>query len=118
MILNGRWVKDTPTFNLSFCERFGVRPLDFKGIHDAIFHEFDRKGNRHREYVYDHGPFADLPCDMIMASFRKYYPMYFTKGIIAIAGDFEAEALGEEKQPVSIPEVPDAPAPHLGADTC
>ena len=31
------------------------------------------------EYVYDHGPFADLPYDMIMAAFRKHYPIYFIK---------------------------------------
>ena len=31
------------------------------------------------EYVYDHGPFSDLPYDMIIAAFRKHYPIYFTK---------------------------------------
>lgn len=98
MFLNGRWVKATPTFNLSLCERFGVKPLDFDGEHDAIFHEFDRKGNRHMEYVHDHGPFADLPYDTIMASFRKHYPMYFTQDKTSIAGDFEAEALKERKR--------------------
>jgi transglutaminase-like putative cysteine protease len=97
MFLGGRWVKATPTFNLSLCERFGVKPLDFDGEHDAIFHEFDRKGNRHMEYVNDHGPFADLPYDTIMASFRKHYPMYFAQDKSSLAGDFEAEALGEIK---------------------
>jgi transglutaminase-like putative cysteine protease len=100
LFLNGRWVKATPTFNLSLCERFGVKPLDFDGIHDAIFHEFDRKGNRHMEYVYDHGPFSDLPYDMIIAAFRKNYPIYFTKENAAVAGDFEAEALSERRPPV------------------
>jgi transglutaminase-like putative cysteine protease len=97
MFLNGRWVKATPTFNLSLCERFGVKPLDFDGEHDAIFHEFDRKGNRHMEYVHDHGPFADLPYDLIMDTFRKHYPIYFTQDESALAGDFEAEALRERK---------------------
>jgi len=97
MFLNSRWVKATPTFNLSLCERFGVKPLDFDGVHDAIFHEFDRKGNRHMEYVHDHGPFADLPYDLIMDTFRKHYPIYFTQGESTLAGDFEAEALMERK---------------------
>ncbi|MFH1079290.1 MAG: transglutaminase family protein [Pseudomonadota bacterium] len=97
VFLNGRWVKATPTFNLSLCERFGVKPLDFDGEHDAIFHEFDRKGKRHMEYVRDHGPFTDLPYDLIMASFRKHYPMYFTQDKSFLAGDFEAEAFRERK---------------------
>jgi transglutaminase-like putative cysteine protease len=97
MFLNGCWVKATPTFNLSLCERFGVKPLDFDGEHDAIFHEFDRKGNRHMQYVHDHGPFADLPYDLIMDTFRKHYPIYFTQDKSAPAGDFEAEALREQK---------------------
>jgi hypothetical protein len=97
MFLSGRWVRATPTFNLSLCERFGIKPLDFDGEHDAIFHEFDRKGSRHMEYVHDHGPFADLPYDTIMATFRKHYPMYFTQDKSSLAGDFEAEALREQK---------------------
>lgn len=95
MFLSGRWVKATPTFNLSLCDRFAVKPLDFDGEHDAIFHEFDRKGNRHMEYVHDHGPFADLPYDLIMDTFRKHYPIYFTQDKSALAGDFEAEAVRE-----------------------
>jgi transglutaminase-like putative cysteine protease len=97
MFLNGCWVKATPTFNLSLCERFGVKPLDFDGEHDAIFHEFDRKGNRHMEYVHDHGPFADLPYEAIMTSFRKHYPKYFAQDQASSPGDFEAEALRERK---------------------
>ena len=97
MFLDNRWVKATPTFNLSLCERFGVKPLDFDGIHDAIFHEFDRKGNRHMEYVHDHGFFADLPYEMIMATFRKHYPMYFTQDKASLVGNFEEEALRERK---------------------
>jgi transglutaminase-like putative cysteine protease len=97
MFLDNRWVKATPTFNLSLCERFGVKPLDFDGVHDAIFHEFDRKGNRHMEYVHDHGFFADLPYEMIMATFRKHYPMYFTQDKASFAGNFEEEALRERK---------------------
>jgi transglutaminase-like putative cysteine protease len=95
MFLNNRWVKATPTFNLSLCERFDVNPLDFDGVHDAVFHEFDRKGNRHMEYLCDHGHFSDLPYEMILAAFRKHYPVYFTKEKEEIAGDFAAEALRE-----------------------
>jgi len=39
--LEGQWVKATPAFNLSLCQRFGVHPLEFDGHHDSLFHEFD-----------------------------------------------------------------------------
>jgi hypothetical protein len=49
------------------------------------------------EYVHDHGFFADLPYEMIMATFRKHYPMYFTQDKASLAGNFEEEALRERK---------------------
>ncbi len=96
MYLDGRWVKATPTFNLSLCERFGVKPLEFDGVHDAIFHEFDHRGNRHMEYVHDHGTFADLPYDEIWKNFRKHYPDFFIRESASAAGDFEEEAVEEQ----------------------
>ena len=42
--LEGRWVKATPAFNLSLCEKFGIRPLEFDGGDDSILHPFDREG--------------------------------------------------------------------------
>ena len=75
--LDHRWVKSTPAFNLSLCENFGIKPLEFDGVHDSLFHEFDVAGNRHMEYVRDHGPFEDLPFDRIFAEFRKAYPKIF-----------------------------------------
>ncbi|MCE5265603.1 MAG: transglutaminase family protein [Deltaproteobacteria bacterium] len=96
MYLGGRWIKATPTFNRSLCERFGVKPMDFDGVNHAIFHEFDRKGNRHMEYVRDHGTFADLPYDEIWENFRKHYPDFFTREDASVAGNFEEEA-GKEQ---------------------
>lgn len=40
--LDGRWVKATPAFNLSLCEKAGTHPLEFDGVADSIFHPFDR----------------------------------------------------------------------------
>jgi transglutaminase-like putative cysteine protease len=92
--LGGRWVKATPTFNLSLCERFGVKPLEFDGESDALFHPFDRRGRRHMEYLRDHGLFADVPAEQIREIFRKAYPKTFTGGGAA-GGDFAAEAQAE-----------------------
>ena len=78
--LEGRWVKATPAFNLELCRRFRVKPLEFDGRVDSIFHPFDADDRRHMEYVNDHGTFADVPAERIQREFRAYYPNTFTVG--------------------------------------
>lgn len=92
LFLENRWVKATPTFNLSLCDKFGVNPLDFDGRTDSLFHPYDREGKRHMEYIKDHGHFADVPYERIVASFREYYPGYFQMRGYAKEGDFDKEA--------------------------
>jgi transglutaminase-like putative cysteine protease len=72
--LAGRWHKATPAFNLELCELFGVRPLEFDGTGDALFHEFTSGGERHMEYVRYRGEFDELPFEEMMAEFRAHYP--------------------------------------------
>ena len=74
LYLEGKWVKATPVFNLSLCERFDVKPLEFDGTADSIFHPFDVVGNKHMEYIRDHGQFADLPFDKMVRAFHQGYP--------------------------------------------
>ena len=95
LFLNDTWVKATPTFNTSLCQRFGVSPIDFDGIHDSIFHEFDDHGKKHMEYVRDRGHYADLPFDELIAVFRKYYPMFFKEDDTRSAYSFEKDASQE-----------------------
>jgi transglutaminase-like putative cysteine protease len=71
--LAGRWVKATPAFNIELCERFGVRPLEFDGRRDALFHAYSADGRRHMEYVAERGSFADLPFEEIMRAFAACY---------------------------------------------
>ena len=71
--LAGRWVKATPAFNIELCERFGVRPLEFDGRGDALFHEYSADGRRHMKYVAERGSFADLPFEEIMSAFAALY---------------------------------------------
>lgn len=95
LFLENKWVKATPAFNLSLCERFGVKPLEFDGRHDSIFHPFDHQGNRHMEYLYDYGQFADLPYEKMVDEFRTHYSRLFGEAGTAINGSFEEEALAE-----------------------
>lgn len=97
LFLDDRWVKATPTFNLSLCEKFGVNPLNFDGRNDSLFHPCDREGKRHMEYVRDRGHFADVPYERIIAYFREHYPAFFLKHGTARADDFEKEARAEKK---------------------
>jgi len=90
--VEGQWVKATPTFNRSLCEKAGVRPLEFDGVADSVFHEFDVSGRRHMEYVNDRGIYADVPRDVLLASWREHYNFTDEWSRAAGAGaDFERE---------------------------
>lgn len=96
LFLNNKWVKATPAFNITLCNNFNVRPLEFNGKQDSIFHLFDKSGNKHMEYVKDHGSFADLPWDILLAGMMKSYPKYF-EDLERRSKDFSAEALKENQ---------------------
>jgi transglutaminase-like putative cysteine protease len=93
--LDGAWLKATPTFNLSLCEKFHIKPLEFDGSSDAILHPYDRDGRRHMEYLAEHGAFADVPAEEVRAAMRQAYPRLYARKA-GPRGDFarEAEALG------------------------
>ena len=78
--LDGKWVKCTPAFNLELCRRFRVKPLEWDGASDSIFHPFDEDNRRHMEYLRDRGSFADVPVDDIQKAFREAYPRFYKLG--------------------------------------
>jgi transglutaminase-like putative cysteine protease len=94
--LDGTWVKATPAFNLALCERVGLKPLEFDGRSDSLFHPFDRAGRRHMEYLNDRGTFDDVPFDAIQVDFRSAYPALMRGR--GLAGDFHAEAVTESEE--------------------
>jgi transglutaminase-like putative cysteine protease len=80
LYLDGKWVKATPAFNLELCTRFRVKPLEFDGREDSIFHPFDQDNRRHMEYLRDRGTHADVPVDAIQQAFREAYPRFYGLG--------------------------------------
>ena len=80
LYLDGKWVKATPAFNLSLCTKFRVKPLEFDGHADSIFHPFDQDNRRHMEYVRERGAFADVPVPDIQRVFSETYPHYYNLG--------------------------------------
>ncbi len=89
MRLDGKWVKATPAFNLALCQRFRVKPLEFDGRSDSIFHPFDEDERRHMEYLRERGSFADVPAQEIQDAFRDAYPRFYGLG-----ADAAKEAFG------------------------
>lgn len=87
LFLRGKWVKATPAFNKSMCDKVGIKPLDFDGENDSLFHEHDKSGNRHMEYIKERGTYQDVPIDLMRETFRELYKGPDKK----IEGDFQKE---------------------------
>lgn len=92
ILIDGVWIKATPAFNLSLCKKFGLKPLEFDGKTDSLFHEFDASGNKHMEYVRDRGTYADVPFRKILDTFKVLYKPEYIKGS---GGDFHQEATNQ-----------------------
>ena len=90
--LDGKWVKATPAFNLALCQRFRVKPLEFDGREDSIFHPFDEDERRHMEYLRDRGSYADVPVEEIQRVFRETYPKFYALGRDAAKETFAPSA--------------------------
>ena len=85
LFLEGAWRKATPAFNVELCQRFGLRPLEFDGRADSIYHPFDLAGNRHMEYLRERGSYADIPLAQLLTDFRATYPRWLHGGETASA---------------------------------
>ncbi len=77
--LDGKWVKCTPAFNKSLCDKFGVAPLEFDGVNDSIFHEY-ADGKKYMEYLHEYGQFDDLPYELFVYELKYHYPHLFKDG--------------------------------------
>ncbi|MGM0417281.1 MAG: transglutaminase-like domain-containing protein [Thermodesulfobacteriota bacterium] len=95
LYLNNKWIKVTPTFNKELCDKFRVKPLDFDGENDSLFHEYDEKGRKHMSYLKDFGHFDELPYEEIKRRSLDVYKNLFTKVDSTISGDFAKEAEDE-----------------------
>jgi hypothetical protein len=96
--LENQWVKATPAFNKSLCERTGTLPLEFTGKEDSIFHPLDSSGKKHMEYLEDFGSFSELPYERMLDEYEKHYSHLnvrknLTFGHLRLKGNFEEEAV-------------------------
>jgi len=91
--LDGKWVKATPAFNIALCHRFHLKPLEFDGKSDSIFHPFDLIGNKHMEYLRERGEFADVPVEQIAVDFSQTFKNFNRLNSFDFNGDVERENL-------------------------
>ena len=73
--LNDKWVKATPAFNKTLCERLDVAPLEFDGINDSLFQAYDTSGKvEFMEYLEDYGTFDYVPLTYMFDLMKETYP--------------------------------------------
>lgn len=77
MFLEGKWVKSTPAFNKGLCDFLGVEALEFNGLEDSMFQQYDKSGNVFMEYLHEYGAYPDLPYEKMLGEFVSHYPRIF-----------------------------------------
>jgi transglutaminase-like putative cysteine protease len=65
LYIEGRWIKATPTYDIGYCRKAGIAPVEFDGRSDALLPLCTLDGRLNIEYVLDRGFFDDLPLDDI-----------------------------------------------------
>ena len=74
VLLGGRWLKASPTFDAPLCARMAVAPLDFDGRRDAHLQPYDAEGRAFMQYDRLHGAFHDVPARFLAAEMPRLYP--------------------------------------------
>ncbi len=75
IFLNNKWLKVSPAFNATLCERYKVEPLGFDGENDSTLQEYNAEGQLFMGYVEDYGHFDDMPLDFILNNMKTNYPI-------------------------------------------
>ncbi len=78
--LDGKWLKCSPAFNKTLCEKLHVEPLEFDGQNNSFLQAFNSDGNQFMEYTDDYGFFDDVPLDFMIAKLVEHYPHIFNSG--------------------------------------
>jgi transglutaminase-like putative cysteine protease len=94
--LDGTWIKSTPVFNRTLCRLYRIRPLEFDGTTDSLYHPYDVEGRRHMEFVRTHGDFPDFPYDLVVGGIREAHPKLFASQDRTTAGSLIGEADTQE----------------------
>lgn len=77
ILLDGAWLKVSPTFDRQLCEKLNVASLEFDGAHDAHLQAFDQAGRAFMRYERLHGAFHDVPARFLAAEMPRRYPLIY-----------------------------------------
>ncbi len=80
LFINENWVKCTPAFDKNVCRINKVTPLDWDGVQDSMFQEFEGE-NQFMEYIRFYGEFDDVPIELMNQEMEKHYPHLFKNRI-------------------------------------
>lgn len=72
-----RWVKCTPVFNRTLCEKLGTSVLEWSGEDDVLFQPLSDRGDVFMEYLQDYGLFTSVPMGFIKKQLQEMYPHAF-----------------------------------------
>lgn len=72
-----KWLKATPTFNRTLCDRAGINVLEFDGRTDALMAPYDKEGRLHMEYLRDRGWRLEFDMEEMTEVYREHYPHWF-----------------------------------------
>lgn len=90
--LGGRWVRATPVFNRLLCKLYGMKPLEFDGVSDSMYHPFDENGRQHMEFIRTRGEFDDVPYETLVNGLREAHPLLFATPHTTASGSLTIEA--------------------------
>jgi transglutaminase-like putative cysteine protease len=79
IFLGKKWLKASPAFNKTLCEKFKVAPLDFDGENSSFLQQYNREGNLFIEYTEDYGHFEDVPVEFMKRNIKEHYPHIFDR---------------------------------------
>ncbi|GAA5219714.1 transglutaminase-like domain-containing protein [Membranihabitans marinus] len=77
VFLHNKWLKMSPAFNNTLCEKLKVAPLDFDGENHSFLQQYNSEGSRFMEYLDDYGYFDDVPIDFMIKNIKEHYPNIF-----------------------------------------
>jgi transglutaminase-like putative cysteine protease len=72
-----RWVKCTPVFNKTLCEKLGTTPLAWSAEEDVLFQPLSGGGDAFMEYLEDYGLHSSVPLTFIRNQLQECYPQAF-----------------------------------------
>ena len=77
VFLNNEWLKMSPAFNATLCEKFNVEPLEFDGYTNSYLQQYNTLGDLFMEYLEDYGHFNDVPLKFMIENLKTHYPHIF-----------------------------------------